>query len=159
MADKDEKSLDHQLCFAIYATSLAFTRAYRPLLEELDLTYPQYLAMNLLWREDGLTVGQLAERLSHGLAEVIARHKAPWHVVRVGARVEFICAPGPLRNGTEAGHAHQPQVEAAVHTALLNRGCLIAPFHNMMLVSPVTKNRQIDRLIAAFDEILSELTR
>jgi DNA-binding MarR family transcriptional regulator len=64
MADKDEKSLDHQLCFAIYATSLAFTRAYRPLLEELDLTYPQYLAMRLLWAEDRLTVGQLAERLA-----------------------------------------------------------------------------------------------
>ena len=100
---------------------------------------------------------KLAERLSHGLAEVIARHKAPWHVVRVGARVEFICAPGPLRNGTEAGHAHQPQVEAALHTALLNRGSLIAPFHNMMLVSPATKKRQVDRLITAFNDVLTEL--
>lgn len=100
---------------------------------------------------------KLAERLSHGLAEVIARHKAPWHVVRVGARVEFICAPGPLKNGTEAGHAHQPQVEAALHTALLNRGSLIAPFHNMMLVSPATKKRQVDRLITAFNDVLTEL--
>ena len=40
---------------------------------------------------------------------------------------------------------------------LVNRGCLIAPFHNMMLVSPATKKRQIDRLIAAFDEALTEL--
>ncbi len=98
-----------------------------------------------------------AARLATGLAAVIARHGAPWHVVRVGARVEFICAPGPLKNGSAAHKAHQPQVEAAVHTALLNRGCLIAPFHNMMLVSPATKNRQIDRLIGAFDEILTEL--
>ena len=98
-----------------------------------------------------------AERLSSGLAKVIAKHKAPWHVVRVGARVEFICAPGPLRNGSEAHHAHQPEVEAAVHTALLNRGCLIAPFHNMMLVSPATTDRQIDRLVAAFDAILTDL--
>lgn len=98
-----------------------------------------------------------AERLATGLDKAIRAHKAPWHVVRVGARVEFICAPGPLRNGSEAAAAHQPQVEAALHTALLNRGCLIAPFHNMMLVSPVTKPRQIDRLIMAFDEILSEL--
>jgi len=98
-----------------------------------------------------------AERLASGLSAAIARHKAPWHVVRVGARVEFICAPGPLRNGTEAHAAHQPEVEAAVHTALLNRGCLIAPFHNMMLVSPATTDRQIDRLIAAFDAILSDL--
>jgi glutamate-1-semialdehyde 2,1-aminomutase len=100
---------------------------------------------------------QGAARLAKGLAEVIADHDAPWHVVRVGARVEFICAPGPLRNGSEAAQAHQPALEAAIHTALLNRGCLIAPFHNMMLVSPATKKRQIDRLIAAFDEILTDL--
>lgn len=99
----------------------------------------------------------LAHRLAQGLGKSIARHKAPWHVVRVGARVEFICAPGPLHNGTEAGLAHQPSVESALHVALLNRGCLIAPFHNMMLISPATKKRQVDRLIAAFDEILSEL--
>ncbi|MDT8854216.1 aspartate aminotransferase family protein [Paracoccaceae bacterium Fryx2] len=98
-----------------------------------------------------------ALRLSAGLARTIDAHRAPWHVVRVGARVEFICAPGPLRNGAEAALAHQPELEAAIHVALLNRGCLIAPFHNMMLVSPVTKKRQIDRLIAAFDEILTDL--
>ena len=98
-----------------------------------------------------------AMRLASGLAAVIAVHKAPWHVVRVGARVEFICAPGPLKNGTEAAFAHVHSVEAAVHTALLNRGCLIAPFHNMMLVSPATTKRQVDRLIAAFDETMTEL--
>jgi glutamate-1-semialdehyde 2,1-aminomutase len=100
---------------------------------------------------------KLAERLAHGLSTAIKRVNAPWHVVRVGARVEFICAPGPLRNGTEAGHAHQPQVEAALHTALLNRGSLIAPFHNMMLISPATKKRQVDRLIMAFNDVLTEL--
>jgi len=98
-----------------------------------------------------------ADRLAMGLSEAIDRHGAPWHVVRVGARVEFICAPGPLRNGAEALRAHRPAIEAAVHTALLNRGCLIAPFHNMMLVSPATRKRQIDRLIAAFDEVLTDL--
>ncbi len=98
-----------------------------------------------------------AARLAAGLAAVIARHRAPWHVVRVGARVEFICSPAPLRNGSAGLAAHRPALEAAVHAALVNRGCLIAPFHNMMLVSPVTKNRQIDRLILAFDEILTEL--
>lgn len=98
-----------------------------------------------------------AARLAKGLSAAISKHNLPWHVVRVGARVEFICAPGPLRNGAEAALAHVPQLESVLHTALLNRGCLIAPFHNMMLVSPVTKNRQIDRLIAAFDEILTDL--
>ena len=98
-----------------------------------------------------------AARLARGLDRAIARHGLPWHVVRVGARVEFICAPGPLKNGTQALDAQAPAVESALHLGLLNRGCLIAPFHNMMLVSPVTKKRQIDRLIAAFDEILTEL--
>ena len=56
-----------------------------------------------------------------------------------------------------AAAAHQPQLERALHTALLNRGCLIAPFHNMMLISPATKTRQVDRLIAAFDEVVSDL--
>lgn len=100
---------------------------------------------------------QGAARLAAGLSAAIARHHAPWHVVRVGARVEFICAPGPLKNGAEAALAHQPAVEGAVHVGLLNRGSLIAPFHNMMLVSPATRKGQIDRLIASFDEILTDL--
>lgn len=98
-----------------------------------------------------------AQRLQTGLDKAIAQAAIPWHVVRVGARVEFICAPGPLHNGTEAAAAHHPVVEGAVHLGLLNKGCLIAPFHNMMLVSPVTTDRQIDRLIAAFTDVLNEL--
>ena len=100
---------------------------------------------------------KLAARLAGALAAIITAKGAPWHVVRVGARVEFICAPGPLRNGAAAALAHQPAVEAALHLALLNRGSLIAPFHNMMLISPATKTRQVDRLIAAFDEVLGDL--
>ncbi len=100
---------------------------------------------------------KLAKRLSGALAAAIKARGAPWHVVRVGARVEVICAPGQLRNGSEAALAHQPGVEGVLHLAILNRGCLIAPFHNMMLISPATKTRQVDRLIAAFDEVLSEL--
>jgi glutamate-1-semialdehyde 2,1-aminomutase len=71
-------------------------------------------------------------------------------VVRVGARVEFICAPGPLRNGSEAEAAHAPALERALHLALLNRGCLIAPFHNMMLACPATTSDQVRQLQAAF---------
>jgi glutamate-1-semialdehyde 2,1-aminomutase len=95
---------------------------------------------------------RLAVKLAAGLQSSIERHDLPWHVVRVGARVEFICAPGPLRNGTEAEAAHAPALERAMHLSLLNRGCLIAPFHNMMLVSPVTRADQVERLVAAFDE-------
>ena len=98
-----------------------------------------------------------AARLEKGLAEAVTAAGLPWHVARVGARVEFICAPGPLRNGTEADAAHAPALEAAVHVALVNRGVLIAPFHNMMLVSPATGARQIDRLVTAFGDIAAKL--
>lgn len=56
--------LDHQLCFAVYSTSLAMTRFYKPLLDALGLTYPQYLVMLALWEQDGATVSALGERLS-----------------------------------------------------------------------------------------------
>jgi DNA-binding MarR family transcriptional regulator len=55
--------LDHQLCFALYSASLAMTKLYKPLLEEMGLTYPQYLAMLVLWENDGVTVSELGDRL------------------------------------------------------------------------------------------------
>jgi glutamate-1-semialdehyde 2,1-aminomutase len=100
---------------------------------------------------------RLAGRLEKGLNAAITRHALPWHVARVGARVEFICAPGPLRDGAEAEAAHAPSLEAAFHLALVNRGVLIAPFHNMMLVSPATTRAQVDHLIAAFGDIAAKL--
>lgn len=56
--------LDDQLCFALYAASRAVTARYRPMLEEIGLTYPQYLVMMLLWESDHQTVGQLGSRLA-----------------------------------------------------------------------------------------------
>jgi glutamate-1-semialdehyde 2,1-aminomutase len=100
----------------------------------------------------------LAARLESGLRSVIETYALPWHVLRVGARVEFVCAKGPLRNGTEAEAAHAPALEQAIHLALLNRGCLIAPFHNMMLVSPATTAAQVASLIAAFEAAVASLT-
>ena len=55
--------LDNQLCFALYSTSLAMTKVYKPLLDALGLTYPQYLVMLVLWENDGLTVSEIGERL------------------------------------------------------------------------------------------------
>ena len=101
---------------------------------------------------------RLARRLDAGLSAVIDRNKLPWHVARVGARVEFICAPGPLRNGGQAEKAHAPELEAAIHVALVNRGVLIAPFHNMMLISPATTAAQVSRLIAAFAAVAARLS-
>lgn len=60
----DLLKLDNQLCFALYSTSLAMTKLYKPLLESLGLTYPQYLVMLALWEEDGQMVSALGQRLS-----------------------------------------------------------------------------------------------
>lgn len=59
----DALTLDRQLCFALYSASRAMTAAYRPILSELNLTYPQYLALLVLWEEGRVTVGRLGERL------------------------------------------------------------------------------------------------
>jgi len=56
-------SLDRHLCFALYSASRAMTAAYRPILSELHLTYPQYLVLLVLWEDGRVTVGRLGERL------------------------------------------------------------------------------------------------
>ncbi|SFC51996.1 transcriptional regulator, MarR family [Cupriavidus sp. OV038] len=62
--NEDWLRLDQQLCFALYSTSLAMTKIYKPILGELGLTYPQYLVMLVLWETDKLTVSALGERLT-----------------------------------------------------------------------------------------------
>ncbi len=57
------QNLDNQLCFAVYSASHAFSQAYRPHLEPLGLTYPQYLVLLVLWEKDGLSVKELGKRL------------------------------------------------------------------------------------------------
>ena len=78
--------LDNQLCFAVYSASLAMTRLYKPLLEKLGLTYPQYLVLLVLWERDGLTVSELGERLSLDsgtLTPLLKRLEAGGLVVRI----------------------------------------------------------------------------
>jgi MarR family transcriptional regulator, organic hydroperoxide resistance regulator len=63
MAKRTKPSIDQMLCFAVYSAGHAFTRFYKPRLDGLDLTYPQYLAMLVLWEEDDLSVKALGDRL------------------------------------------------------------------------------------------------
>lgn len=60
MSNKDILALDNQLCFSLYATSLAITQLYKPMLEPLNLTYPQYLVMMILWESDGVSLNHIA---------------------------------------------------------------------------------------------------
>lgn len=99
-----------------------------------------------------------AKRLERGIADVIIKYGVPWHVTRVGARVEFMCCPRPPKNGFEASQLiHQP-IDEAIHHYLLNRGVVITPFHNMMLICPATTDAQVDTLISGLDRCIAELT-
>ena len=81
----DPLNLDNFLCFALYSASHAFNRAYKPLLDQLGLTYPQYLVMVALWDQDGQTVGSLGGKLfleSSTLTPLLKRLEASGHVRR-----------------------------------------------------------------------------
>jgi glutamate-1-semialdehyde 2,1-aminomutase len=100
----------------------------------------------------------LATRLERGIADVIIKYGVDWHVTRVGARVEYMCCQTPPRNGYEASQViHQP-IDVAVHHYLLNRGVVITPFHNMMLICPATTEQNVEQLLNALDSCLLELT-
>src|SRR4051812_34206543 len=78
--------LDNQVCFALYSASLAMTKLYKPLLEELGLTYPQYLAMLALWEQDGLMVSELGDRLfldSGTLTPLLKRLEGAGFIARI----------------------------------------------------------------------------
>jgi DNA-binding MarR family transcriptional regulator len=62
--DAGPVALEHQLCFSVYSAGMAIQRLYKPLLDRLGLTYPQYLVLNVLWRDDKLPIGHIAERLA-----------------------------------------------------------------------------------------------
>jgi glutamate-1-semialdehyde 2,1-aminomutase len=99
----------------------------------------------------------LARRLEKGIADVIIKHGLPWHVVRVGARVEFMCCPNRPRNGGEAAKVIHRPIDEAVHHYLLNRGVIITPFHNMMLICPSTTASHVDQLVHELDRCVAEL--
>ena len=58
------RTLDEQVCYAIYSAGLAINRTYKPLLDELGITYPQYLVLSVLWEQDGQPIGEIASHLA-----------------------------------------------------------------------------------------------
>ncbi|MGO4198552.1 MarR family winged helix-turn-helix transcriptional regulator [Rhizobium sp. YAF28] len=85
----NQLKLDSFICFAVYTASHAFNRVYKPLLDELGLTYPQYLAMVSLWEEDGQTVGGLGEKLfleSSTLTPLLKRLETAGYIRRERSR-------------------------------------------------------------------------
>jgi glutamate-1-semialdehyde 2,1-aminomutase len=99
----------------------------------------------------------LGERFEAGIAGVIERHGLPWHVTRLGGRVEYLFGPDRPRTGSEAAAGGDPLLDRLIHLYALNRGILLTPFHNMALMSPATTEADVDLHTEVFDEAASEL--
>jgi glutamate-1-semialdehyde 2,1-aminomutase len=98
-----------------------------------------------------------AESLSTNLKFLFTKHQLPWSVTQIGARCEFQFCATPPRTGRQAEAAFHDGLEKCIHLALLNRGVMITPFHNMILMCPQTTIGDVDRLLGALDETIGEL--
>jgi MarR family transcriptional regulator, organic hydroperoxide resistance regulator len=112
--------LDNQICFAIYSTAHAFNRVYKPLLDRLGLTYPQYLVMLVLWEKDGVPVKDIGERLfldSGTLTPLLKRLEAAQLIKRTRGtedeRQVLIALTPPGQALKERARAVPPSVLAA----------------------------------------------
>src|SRR5439155_3198542 len=101
---------------------------------------------------------ELGKRFEAGVQRVIDDHSLPWHVVRLGCRVEYLFRAEPARTGAEAAAGGDEALDRFIHLYALNRGILLTPFHNMALMSPATTEADVDRHIEVFDAAARELT-
>ena len=99
-----------------------------------------------------------ADRMADGLETAIKKHDLPWSVTRCGARAEMQFMPHAPKKGSEAKAAVYWDLIAYTHLYLANRGILVTPFHNMMLVSPVTTDADIDLLVKNWGDCMAGLT-
>jgi glutamate-1-semialdehyde 2,1-aminomutase len=97
-----------------------------------------------------------AARLAADLEAVIATCRLPWTVSRLGARMELQFSARAPRDAAQARAAMQPALEAALHLYMLNRGLVLTPFHNMLLVSPVTGEADLQRVPAVLQAFVEE---
>lgn len=138
-------SLENQLCFAVYATGHAFQRAYRPLLSELGLTYPQYLVMMVLWEGKPLTVNEIGGRLgldSGTLSPLLKRLEAAGYIRRQRGRDDERRVDVAL---TEQGRAARARARDVAASMALKTGCNLE--QAQLLLGELNGLRQ--RLIAA----------
>jgi glutamate-1-semialdehyde 2,1-aminomutase len=102
-------------------------------------------------------MSKTCERYVAGVREVFARHGAPWSIVGLGARAEFHFTPDPPRSGADAHAAIAPLLDDVIHAALLNRGVMLTPFHNMALMGPTTTAQDVMSVLAALDAVVGEI--
>ena len=100
---------------------------------------------------------ELANFLEDGLNVLLKKYSLPWCITRIGARLELqFCAAAPI-NARQARAAQIDELEHAIHLFLLNRGVLLTPFHNMMLVCPATSEADVRKLLDVFEDCLLTL--
>jgi len=100
-----------------------------------------------------------AAGLEAALDAVLRRHRLPWCVSRLGARMELQFCRTPPLDAQQARAAFDEPLERALHLYLLNRGIVVTPFHNMLLVPPMTSAGDIAALAGAFDDFVGEALR
>jgi DNA-binding MarR family transcriptional regulator len=141
---EDWLRLDGQLCFALHSASLAMTRLYRPLLEPLGLTYPQYLVMLVLWERDGPTVGELGERLfldSGTLTPLLKRLEAAGLVVRERSVADERRVHVHL---TDAGRALRRPARSVPQRLAAQSGCSAAELVGLVQRLRALRTRLVD---------------
>ena len=139
--------LGNQLCFAVYSTAHAFNRVYKPLLDRLGLTYPQYLAMLVLWERDGLTVKEIGEKLfldSGTLTPLLKRLEAA-HLIRRTRSTED--ERQVLIALTAQGQALREKAKAVPAAILSASGCSIGELSSLRK-SLVALREQLDAAVA-----------
>jgi glutamate-1-semialdehyde 2,1-aminomutase len=100
----------------------------------------------------------LGERFERGVQETIDGYGLPWHVTRLGCRVEYLFRPERPVTGSEAAAGGDHLLDRLIHLYALNRGVLLTPFHNMALMSPATTEADVDLHTGVFGELAGELT-
>lgn len=123
--------LGNQLCFAIYSTAHAFNRVYKPLLDRLGLTYPQYLVMLVLWERDGVPLKNIGERLfldSGTLTPLLKRLEAAQLVKRTRSTADERQVLIAL---TSQGHSLREKARALPQSILAASACSIADLSAM----------------------------
>jgi DNA-binding MarR family transcriptional regulator len=109
----DSIPLENQLCFSLYATTIAINRAYKPMLDSLGITYPQYIVLSTLWEEDGRTITAIADRLA----------LEPSTITPLVKRLEAAGFVGRLRNPADERQV-QVRLTASGKALRANTGCL-----------------------------------
>ncbi|MDM5190170.1 MarR family transcriptional regulator [Bacillus sp. DX4.1] len=125
--------LDNQLCFSIYACSREVTRFYRPHLEKMNITYPQYITLLVLWEQDRLTVKEIGERLfldSGTLTPMLKRMEALQLVKRVRSTEDErkVCI-----ELTEQGHALKDKACSLPKTMATNLGITEQEYQSLLI--------------------------